>query len=485
MNNRFVAISRGQAGELSIRYDLIALAALAALGITACGGGGGVGSPGLPQGQPTSSSSKTSQSVTRTYTLASAAGSYDLPPLGGFSGSLALPAASVPANTRLELTSSLTAPAGAPNLQGQDALRRPKATWMLNVYSYTTILLSSTVTFPTLPGFSVTLPATVNPTGLQFFYAISNPKPTNGADVQFRTEGPATVSGQIVTFAPSSAALTLQAGQPYTIAFYAISAIAMPMPPPASGKIYVANYNNTVTTYNADGSRTSPTITAGLNQPSAVTVNAAGKIYVTNYPSLNGGNTVTTYNANGTPTTPTITAGVFMPTGVAVDAAGKIYVADDGFLTVTTYNADGTQTTPTITAGLNGPLGVAVDAAGKIYVTNIGNGTVTTYNADGTQTTPTITDSNETGVAVDASGKIYLTNFGTNTVTTYNADGTRTTPTITAGLNEPSAVAVNAAGKIFVANYGNSTVTTYNADGTQTTPTISAGVSEPNGVAVH
>jgi hypothetical protein len=37
-----------------------------------------------------------------------------------------------------------------------------------------------------------------------------------------RTEWSARVFGQTVTFAPSTTPLTLQAGQPYTIAFYAI-----------------------------------------------------------------------------------------------------------------------------------------------------------------------------------------------------------------------------------------------------------------------
>ena len=55
--------------------------------------------------------------------------------------------------------------------------------------------------------------------------------------------------------------------------------------------------------------------------------------------------TVSTYNADGTPTTPTI-SGFQYARGVAVDANGKIYVADDTAGTVTTYAADGTPTTP-------------------------------------------------------------------------------------------------------------------------------------------
>ncbi len=67
---------------------------------------------------------------------------------------------------------------------------------------------------------------------------------------------------------------------------------------------------------------------------------------------------MTTYTAAGVPTTPTIT-GLNGPSGIAVDAAGKIYVTNTGNNTLTTYTTAGVPTTPTIT-GLNGPYGVAV-----------------------------------------------------------------------------------------------------------------------------
>jgi DNA-binding beta-propeller fold protein YncE len=118
---------------------------------------------------------------------------------------------------------------------------------------------------------------------------------------------------------------------------------------------------------------------------------------------------VTTYTANGTPTTPTITVNGVLE-GMAVDAAGKIYIAylQDVYFccgTLTTYTANGTPTTPTIT-DLIFPHGVAVDAAGKIYVASSGDqyrpGNVTTYTANGTPTTPTIDVPYPWGVAVDA-----------------------------------------------------------------------------------
>jgi hypothetical protein len=289
----------------------------------------------------------------------------------------------------------------------------------------------------------------------------------------------------------------LPSGATITVSAPGVSPVTALFAPVGASKIYVLNPgNNTLTTYNADGSASTPTITAGLNVPYGVAVDTAGKIYVANFVN-NGGNTgtLTTYNADGSPSTPTIT-GLNGPVGVAVDSAGKIYVANINSSTVTTYNADGTQATPTITTGLNRPFGVAVGAAGKIYVLNNGTlpGTLTTYNADGSPSTPTISAGLifPGGVAVDAAGKIYVVNqcdqqcgANTGTLTTYNADGSPSTPTIT-GLNHPYGVAVDAAGKIYVGNIGNGTVTTYNADGSASTPTIT-GLNEPYGygIAVH
>jgi hypothetical protein len=212
-----------------MRSRFTALFILVALGLSACGGGGGTtpSGPGAPQ-QPSQPATATS---THTYTLGTAASSYAIPPLAGFSGSVAMPAATVPAGTNLQLTSALTPPAGVPVVP--TAVRRPKDAGTLNVYFYTTIQLSATITFQSLPGFSLTLPDTINPAGQQFFYAVSTSTPNSGAVQSFGTQGPATVTGQTVTFAPSNTPLTLLAGTPYIVAFYATSTTATPTPPPS------------------------------------------------------------------------------------------------------------------------------------------------------------------------------------------------------------------------------------------------------------
>ena len=72
--------------------------------------------------------------------------------------------------------------------------------------------------------------------------------------------------------------------------------------PPAPQKIYITSYNhNFVGIYNEDGTLTSE-IRDGVRRPAGVAVDTYGNVYVAN----TGDNTVTTYNRDGSRTKPTI-----------------------------------------------------------------------------------------------------------------------------------------------------------------------------------
>ena len=146
------------------------------------------------------------------------------------------------------------------------------------------------------------------------------------------------------------------------------------------------------------------------------------------------------------------------PTGITFDAAGNLYVADQGNNLIRKFVAStsstlagggiGTATNGTGTAAtFNAPSGVAADPYGNLYVADKSNnlirkidtswGTVTTFagtiasgHADGRGTAATF--STPTGIAVDPFGNVLVADQGNNLIrkiTTYTI-----TPALPAGL---------------------------------------------------
>ena len=269
--------------------------------------------------------------------------------------------------------------------------------------------------------------------------------------------------------------------------------------PPAPQKIYITSYNhNFVGIYNEDGTLTSE-IRDGVRRPAGVAVDTYGNVYVAN----TGDNTVTTYNRDGSRTKPTIRTPY--PLDLTVDANGRIYLVDG--MGLVTYNPNGSPTNIPPIVGQQGVYfqSVAVDTSGKIFLAQTRQRStrrppsggdsyhsfVRTYDPTGSPSTPTINIGGGVrqivrGLAVDANGKIYVVEDGM--VRTYTSSGSPTTPTISLEMYGGAfGVAVGANGKIYVTSYLHAhlgTLTTYNPDGSQTTPTIT-GLAQPFGVAIH
>jgi DNA-binding beta-propeller fold protein YncE len=273
----------------------------------------------------------------------------------------------------------------------------------------------------------------------------------------------------------------------------------------SGGKIYVANgYNGAedVTVYpagsNGNVAPSATIIGAAPNAPAAIAIDSAGKIYVANDGSQNGGpDTVTVYPAgsNGYTVPGAIINGAFAlsltglnnPRAVAVDSAGKIYVVNNGFeediaSSVTVYpagsngNAAPIATISGSNTGLFDPAGIAVDSSGKIYVADTGGGesdgsgsaigpSVFIYAAGSTgNVAPSATISGSStglgcpaGVALDSGSKIYVVDACTEDVTVYpkgsNGDVVPSA-TIFTGLFEPTGIALDTAANIYVVNVG-------------------------------
>jgi sugar lactone lactonase YvrE len=279
-------------------------------------------------------------------------------------------------------------------------------------------------------------------------------------------------------------------------------------PTGSSYKIYVANIGDgTITTFEPDGTQTSPTIAIG-NYLYAIAIAPTGKIYAVTFDPLDGPSsdaTVTSYKPDGTQTTPTITIkerGYAVPLGLAVDRNGKIYVLSSKHNgscgLVMTYKPDGTRTAPTFRTGVDSG-GIAIDANGKIYVANDtphGLSSITTYLSDGSATTPTITRGvhDPAGIAVAQDGTIYVANTnsrghdgtGAGFITSYSADGSGPLHLARERNQAPGGIAL-AHDQVYVVSssaYSDS-LKTYNLDLQRIAPTVTNGLYEPSGIAIH
>ncbi|MBZ5594857.1 MAG: hypothetical protein LAP39_21640 [Acidobacteriia bacterium] len=204
------------------------------------------------------------------------------------------------------------------------------------------------------------------------------------------------------------------------------------------------------------------------------------------------------FNGDGQPA---ISAQLNRPDGIAVDANGDLYIADqnngrvrkisNGRITTVAgtggggFGGDGG---PATSAQLHNPGSIALDAGGNIYVEDyfnqrirkISNGVITTlagngtpgFSGDGGPATSAQLNLNGTnGTAVDAAGNLYIADqfnhrirkVTKGVISTVAGNGTfgfsgDGGPATHAQLNNPTGVAVDAAGDIYIADSGNSRI---------------------------
>lgn len=286
-----------------------------------------------------------------------------------------------------------------------------------------------------------------------------------------------------------------------------------------------------------NGASTAPSLARQVSQQKHSTVNRNTSecpcLYVVNYGNNDTlGDRVTVYPIGTTGNAKPIQeisgrkTGLTQPTAVTVDADGNIYVANGngdrtavGPVTVYAPGATGDVKPIRTIAGsntkLNDPTGVALDSATNLYVANGASrfsrslypydGYVTEYaaGADGNVKPISIINGAKTRIwgpgalAVDSSNNIYVPNFGTNTLTVYSAgaDGNvapqRTIRGSKTDLAGPEQIALGADSKIYVANYGSPTgILVYaakahrNAKPIQTIEGVNTKIDYPQGVAL-
>jgi sugar lactone lactonase YvrE len=257
-----------------------------------------------------------------------------------------------------------------------------------------------------------------------------------------------------------------------------------------------------VTTFaggNAQGATDATDGTAQFNAPGAVSVDAAGNVYVADTSNhrirkITPAAVVTTLagSTQGFVDATDGSAKFDTPRGVAADASGNLYVADTnnhrirkvtpaGVVTTLAGGTQGFADGTGAAAQFNAPQGVAVDAAGNVFVADTGNNRIRKITSAGVVTSVDGTAyASPKGLAVDALGNLYVADTGNHRIQKIAPDNT--VSTVAGGtqgfsdgtgagalFNSPTGISVDAVGDLFVADAGNNRIRLITPDGVVTT----------------
>ena len=252
---------------------------------------------------------------------------------------------------------------------------------------------------------------------------------------------------------------------------------------------------------------------ASLSEPEKLVFDGQGNLYIADWkkgrirkidPSgiitTVAGNGITGFSNDGMPA---ISASLNQPRGVAIDAFGDIYIADTGNRrirkvelttgTIKTVAGNGKSSctcqegVPALQAGLNSPTDVAVDGNGNIYICDQGFNRIRKVDSQ-TGLISTVAGTGQygfggdngsaqsallffpTGINLDSKGNLFIADYGnnrirrvdkfTNIITTIAGNGRREFegdggPAVNAAMREPAQVAIDADDNLFIADSNN------------------------------
>src|SRR5208282_5092367 len=106
---------------------------------------------------------------------------------------------------------------------------------------------------------------------------------------------------------------------------------------------------------------------AGYSQPSGISVDANGNVYVSNFSgSSSNASSVLEFASDGTGDGTPVGGGFFEPLGSAVDGGGNVFVPDNGDHQLKVVQRVGVLTM--LPGNFKHPQGVFADAAGDLWV---------------------------------------------------------------------------------------------------------------------
>ena len=163
-------------------------------------------------------------------TTASTAQTVTLPSVGGFSGTVLIPADTEDPGTVLTLTASTVVPTGLQNrARSAMAARRVPFASIYSPLLYLTMNAGAASQLYSQPGYNIDLPTNMSTAGMAFYLSVFDPANSSSNYLI----GPATVSGGTVSFQTGSTALTFTSGETYAFELFEIPGTS-PTPNPST-----------------------------------------------------------------------------------------------------------------------------------------------------------------------------------------------------------------------------------------------------------
>jgi DNA-binding beta-propeller fold protein YncE len=233
-----------------------------------------------------------------------------------------------------------------------------------------------------------------------------------------------------------------------------------------------------------------------LSQPSDITVDTAGNIYIAD----TSNNQIVKVNPQGVASVLTISGlntPLKHPRAIKVDGSGNLYIADTAnsrIVEVTSSGSGSVLSTGGVT--LSSPQGIAIDSSGNIFIADTGHNQIVKVTSGGGAAVFSITGLSSpatlnapTGMAVDTFGNLYIADSSNNRIVTVAAGGTAgsvlSISGLSTGLNTPGGIIVDSLGNVYIADTINDRIVEVMAGGAGTVlSTNSLTLGLPKGVAV-
>ena len=238
----------------------------------------------------------------------------------------------------------------------------------------------------------------------------------------------------------------------------------------AQGNISTVAGSGLLQAWNDNG----PATNAPLVEPWDVAIDAGGNLYIADRRShlvrrVDSSGRIAIIAGNGAgefsgDNGPANRAGLNLPSALALDRAGNLYISDAGNGIIRRVDTRGTITTVAgnpaadaqelVTGSATAtklvlPAGIALDAAGNLYIAEFGrnrirrvsNGMIATFGPEMNQ---------PFGLAFDAQDRLYVVEGGAGRVRRLTAQGAATN--VVTGLREPRSIAIDRNGNAYVSD---------------------------------